>query len=104
MNNVISRRFLPYQQHIDSVKIVDNIIENTPGTTLEYLVVVDIDADGHAEILVGSTGSTSSGLRAFEAANDNWVSTRSIWNQHTYHINNITGALFVFTSGFIFLF
>lgn len=49
-------------------------------------MVADIDNDNQAEILVGS----SSGLRAFEAADGTaWANTRKIWNQHGYHITNI---------------
>ncbi|WAK00609.1 carboxypeptidase regulatory-like domain-containing protein [Methylobacter sp. YRD-M1] len=62
------------------------------GTTLEYPVIADIDADGKAEIVVGSNNSSYSarrGLFAFEDVNDNWAPTRAIWNQHSYHINNV---------------
>lgn len=70
-------------------------IQNVSGTALEYPVVADIDSDGHAEILVGATtwrdsvGPEAPGLRAYEAIDDSWAATRSIWNQHTYSINNI---------------
>lgn len=76
------------------------ILFETPSissTRLEYPIVVDIDNDSHAEILVGS-GSTgfgginaasTGGVRAFESANDSWVNTRAIWNQHAYHITNV---------------
>ena len=62
------------------------------GTTLEYPVIADIDNDSHAEIVIGSNDSRYSsrrGLLAFEAPDDNWAATRSIWNQHSYHITNI---------------
>jgi len=62
------------------------------GTTLEYPVIADIDNDNHAEIVIGSNNSSNSsrrGLLAFEAPEDNWAATRSIWNQHSYHITNI---------------
>lgn len=59
--------------------------DNTSGTTLEYPIIVDIDNDGHAEILVGS----HKGVHAYEGLEDNWMPTRSIWNQHAYHITNI---------------
>jgi 5-hydroxyisourate hydrolase-like protein (transthyretin family) len=62
------------------------------GTTLEYPVIADIDGDGKAEIVVGSDNASYSsrmGLFAFEDVNDNWAPTRSIWNQHSYHINNV---------------
>jgi len=68
-------------------------IPNGSGTTLEYPIVVDLDNDHHAEIVVTSSryGSVKKyrGVRVFEAENDNWPATRAIWNQHTYHITNI---------------
>lgn len=66
-------------------------IPNLSGTTLEYPVIADIDNDGHAELLVGVSygDSSSKGLFAYESVDDNWVATRNIWNQHTYHITNI---------------
>jgi hypothetical protein len=64
-------------------------ISNGSGTTLEYPVVADIDNDGSAEIIVTSANRGFFGVRAFESAGEGWASTRSIWNQHSYHINNI---------------
>jgi hypothetical protein len=68
-------------------------IPNGSGTTLEYPIVVDLDNDHHAEIVVTSSryGSVKKyrGVRVFEAENDNWPATRAIWNQHSYHITNI---------------
>lgn len=64
-------------------------LANTSGTTMEYPVVADIDGDNHAEVLIGSDSGSTRGLRALEAENDSWANTRRIWNQHTYHINNI---------------
>jgi hypothetical protein len=73
--------------------------DNTSYTALEYPIIADVDNDGSAEIVVstndfecGSILSCTpgfSGIRVFSDANDNWVSTRRIWNQHTYHIDNI---------------
>jgi hypothetical protein len=72
---------------------------NTSGTLWEYPVIVDVDNDEHAEIVVANNnyayglcddGSPShSGIKVFEDALDNWVKTRRIWNQHTYHVTNI---------------
>jgi len=74
---------------------------NTSFTALEYPIIVDIDGDGAAEIVVstnnfecgdvlsGCNGSQFAGLKVFSDANDNWVATRRIWNQHTYHIDNV---------------
>jgi len=73
---------------------------NTSFTALENPVIADVDNDGAAEIIVGtndfecadqlqSCNKGFTGIRVFGDADDNWVTTRRIWNQHTYHINNI---------------
>ena len=74
--------------------------DNTSYTALEYPIIVDVDNDGAAEIVVSTndfecgdvlTTCTPgfSGIRVFGDAEDNWVTTRRIWNQHTYHITNV---------------
>lgn len=66
-------------------------IQNGSPTVLEYPVVADVDNDGSAEIVLASypyLGGTG-GLRVFESAGAGWAPTRSIWNQHSYHIDNI---------------
>ena len=69
-------------------------IDFTSGTALENPVVADVDKDGNAEIVVGASNYLLSsgghtGLRVYGDANDSWVNTRRIWNQHPYHITNI---------------
>ncbi|MDX9721029.1 MAG: hypothetical protein RBU37_09780 [Myxococcota bacterium] len=83
-------------------------LPNTSGTTHEYPIIVDVDNDGNAELIAirndYSAGITSNctnnwpdfepsgaghGLRVFGDRNDNWVSTRRIWNQHAYWVTNI---------------
>lgn len=64
-------------------------LPNISGTTLEYPIVVDIDKDNQAEIVLASNGGTTAGIRVLESAGGNWVGTRSIWNQHAYSIDNI---------------
>ncbi len=68
-------------------------VQNSSVTKVEYPVVADIDGSVGAEIIVGSNPNPHSdevdGLRVFEAANGQWAPTRSIWNQHSYHIDNI---------------
>jgi len=71
---------------------------NPSGTTYELPVIADVDGDNHAEIVViGNNYSFRgfSGVRVFEAANDDWAPTRAIWNQHAYSINNIYDDLTV---------
>jgi hypothetical protein len=67
-------------------------IPNSSGTLFEYPVIADVDNDDHAEIVLVSnnyafTGTT--GVRVFENSADNWLPTRSTWNQYAYHIDNI---------------
>jgi hypothetical protein len=69
---------------------------NTTGTLYEYPIIVDVDNDGKAEIVVsannyssGAIGSMTKGIRVFKDVNDNWVGTRRVWNQHAYSVTNI---------------
>ena len=74
---------------------------NTSFTGLEYPIIADVDGDGAAEIAVSSNdfecgdvlkncpANRFAGIKVFAEPNDNWVATRRIWNQHTYHINNV---------------
>lgn len=88
-------------------------LPNTSCTAYEYPVVVDVDNDGNAELVTVRTNPETSedcgvirgrclsnwpafdasgigaGVRVFGDANDNWVPTRRIWNQHSYHVTNI---------------
>ena len=56
-------------------------------TRLEEPIIADVDNDGNAEVVIA--GNTSNGgqpgIRVFEDADDNWVRTRRVWNQHGYH-------------------
>ncbi|MCU0656896.1 MAG: VCBS repeat-containing protein [Polyangiaceae bacterium] len=79
---------------------------NTSATASENPVIVDIDNDGQADILAVSnagfyqfypniscsSGSslTTSGLRVWSSKNGGWARTRSVWNQHSYHITNVS--------------
>ncbi len=76
---------------------------NTTGTLVEYPLVADVDNDGHADIVVVSNAYASdisseyqcddgvniaqSGVRVF--GDLDWVRTRSIWNEHAYHVTNV---------------
>jgi hypothetical protein len=72
---------------------------NTSGTLWEYPLIVDVDLDDHAEIVVvgndygiptcddGSPGTH--GVYVYGDATNNWVRTRPIWNLHTYHVTNV---------------
>jgi hypothetical protein len=66
---------------------------STSRTRTEYPVIADIDGDFKAEIVFATNSDISWGLDAgievWGDTLDNWVSTRPIWNQHSYHITNV---------------
>ncbi len=75
-------------------------IMNSTGTILEYPLVVDVDNNGRSEFVVVANDidhcsglfdgyETRQGIFVYEDPNDQWVRTRSIWNQHAYSIDNI---------------
>lgn len=86
-------------------------VPNTSCTGVEYPVVADVTGDGKAEFIVVANNAEAmntacspyatacrtrfsgyepnNGVRVYRDANDNWVATRAIWNQHAYHITNV---------------
>lgn len=64
-------------------------IDNPSLTTFEYPVVADVDNDGHADIVAGANVGTPEGVRVFSAASGGWAPTRTVWNEHAYHVTNI---------------
>lgn len=74
---------------------------NTTGTLIEFPIVADVDADGHADVVVAANnyasgsitcpddGSAQTGVRVFGDSAGHWVRTRRVWNQHAYHVTNI---------------
>ena len=69
-------------------------IANNSRTRLEMPIVVDVDNDGNAEVLFveNSTATTGArqGLRVIGDATDSWAATRRVWNQHAYHVTNVS--------------
>lgn len=85
-------------------------VEMSTATIHEYPVVVDVDGDNNTEVVVVGNdlnhlnGTVSCpypdseakhGVFVFGDPNENWVRTRRLWNQHAYHIVNVSsdGAL-----------
>lgn len=75
---------------------------NSSATNAEYPLVVDVDDDGHADVVVASndwpvvrppTGPYTHGIRVFQDDTNSWVGVRSVWNQHAYSITNIQDDL-----------
>ncbi len=71
---------------------------NSTGTLTEYPLVADVDADGHADIVLVSNDyvyrcpdpdSAQTGLRILGDVEGKWVRTRRVWNQHNYHVTNV---------------
>jgi hypothetical protein len=74
---------------------------NTSGTLWEYPVIVDVDRDDSADIVVMANNYAAArlmcsdgtmpvtGIRVYSDPERQWVRTRAIWNQHTYHVTNI---------------
>ena len=75
-------------------------------TASEYPVVVDLDRDGHAEIITSHNTyeidhSFTSQLIAFHApANTTWAPARYVWNQHAYNTVNVNNDLTIPTTNF----
>lgn len=66
-------------------------IPNSTATAHEYPVVADVDADGHADIVI--TSGSGNGVRVISSKNKDWADTRNIWNQYSYHVTNINNDL-----------
>jgi hypothetical protein len=79
--------------------------QNSSATIHEYPIVVDVDDDGNSELLVVANDSNAQadcgsipgyvarrGLFVYGDVNDQWVRTRQVWNQHTYHVTNSTST------------
>jgi hypothetical protein len=76
-------------------------MENSSRTAAEYPLIVDVDADGNSEFIVPANDDQiardgcsvgTHGLLAFGDANDKWVRTRQVWNQHSYHVTNVEAS------------
>lgn len=64
----------------------------TSVTVEDYPVVADVDNDGSAEIVVGSSATVFGAdptVRVFGDPSNRWVQARRIWNEHTYHVTNV---------------
>jgi hypothetical protein len=75
---------------------------NPSCTVHENPVIADVNRDGRAEIVAGTNsvcdkicpwgrhfGSGKHGVTVYKDLRDRWVSTRSVWNQHAYHVTNV---------------
>ena len=58
-------------------------------TIMQYPIIVDVDADGNAEIV--SVGSDK--LNIFESTRLPWAPARKVWNQYMYNVTNVNEDL-----------
>lgn len=78
-------------------------IPTSSGTALEFPLVADVDADGHADMVVVTNDyyrppnvtHLSHGVSVYQDQANSWVNTRQVWNQHAYSITNINEDLSV---------
>ncbi len=68
-------------------------VPHSSGTTYENPVIVDVDGDNNAEIVMIANNyhgfDVFTGIRVFRDKKDGWVNTRRIWNQHAYSVTNV---------------
>ena len=64
-------------------------VPRSSGTNMEYPIVVDVDNDGSAEVLVVSAANAPV-LQVFRDVSDRWIQARRIWNQYSYSVTNIS--------------
>ena len=66
---------------------------HSSGTLYEYPLIVDIDRDGAAEIVVASNDyssyNDSRGITVIGDKASSWAPARPVWNQHAYHITHV---------------
>lgn len=74
---------------------------NPSCTTHENPVIADVNRDGRAEIVVATNSvcnfqcdwgyqyGIAHGITVWKDANDRWVGTRPLWNQHAYSVTNV---------------
>jgi gliding motility-associated-like protein len=78
--------------HNDTVSVyVLSSLPFSETTIMQYPVIVDVDADGAAEIV--SVGSSK--LNIFKSSNQPWAPGRPVWNQYLYNVTNINKDLTV---------
>ena len=62
-------------------------------TATDMAIVADVDADGSADIVLGSNPhpvlGTLNGIRVYHNQTGKWVGTRKIYNQFAYHVGNV---------------
>ncbi|MDI1476254.1 FG-GAP-like repeat-containing protein [Polyangium sp. y55x31] len=77
--------------------VVAQMSEHVSATYHEYPVMADVDADGHADIVLASNNGYFAGpwtgITVLSGADNDWATGRPVWNQHAYHITNVDDDL-----------
>ncbi len=62
--------------------------EHSSGTLWEYPVIADVDADGHAEIVIASNSQVDTGAMGgiWVLGNDHWPAAGQTWSRHDFAI------------------
>ena len=65
---------------------------HSSNTRVEMPIVVDVDNDGKSEVVIPEPNRNAErgGIEIWEDAENNWVRTRRIWNQHAYSVTNVS--------------
>ncbi|MDR2953543.1 MAG: VCBS repeat-containing protein, partial [Prevotella sp.] len=67
------------------------------GTYFEHPIIVDVDNDGAAEIVVvggAARGAQTGTLRIYKSGNEYaWAPARKVWNQYAYNVVNVNEDL-----------
>jgi hypothetical protein len=66
--------------------------EHRSATMLDYPTIADVDADGHAEVVVCHQ-TYGYAFSVYGDEDNSWMPTRGLWNQHAYWIDNISDDL-----------
>ena len=92
---------------IDSSTLFD-VTDHCSGTFLEYPMIADVDGDNKTEIVIASNHGNPDeircltdydenqdwqGIRVISSVKDDWVYSRTVWNQHAYSISNVNDDL-----------
>ncbi|WP_338791265.1 T9SS type A sorting domain-containing protein [Bernardetia sp. MNP-M8] len=79
--------------------VVERVV-SLSGTRSEYPIVADVDKDGLSELIVTSQNQNGPDDNAIgrvtvyaSGSGSPWVSSRPVWNQHTYLITNVEDNL-----------
>ncbi|BED88895.1 hypothetical protein PspMM1_13630 [Pseudoalteromonas sp. MM1] len=91
------------QEHL-TVRVLNGVngevlssVDNSTASLWEYPIVVDLEGDDNAELVVVSNNydsrwSINNGVTVYGAADESkpWKNATRIWNQHSYHQTNIS--------------